>query len=71
MLLHAKRGKTLHIIFLKVDRYNRKYESTKYLALFHSDEKKEKVYDRIRYAIMLKSNILDIYFINIRKLKLI
>ena len=34
---------------------------TLYLALFHSDEKHEKTFDRIRYLIMLKGNISDLY----------
>ena len=36
-------------------------DSTKYQALFHSDEKYERISDRIRYFIMLKSNISDVY----------
>ena len=36
----------------------KKNDKTKYLALFHSDEKYERIFDRIRY---LKSNISDIY----------
>ena len=34
-------SKPLHIIFDKVDGYIRKYDGTKYLALFHSDENYE------------------------------
>ena len=48
------------IIFDKVDGYTRKYDSTKYLALYHSDEKYEINFNRIWYLIMLKSNISDI-----------
>ena len=53
--------KTLLITFDKVDWYIRKYERTKYLALFCSDEKFEFFFDRIRYLIVLKSNILRVY----------
>ena len=35
--------KPLQIIFDKVDQYITKYDSNKYLALFHSDEKYEKI----------------------------
>ena len=39
--------KALHIIFDKVDEYIGKYDRTKYLELFHSDEKNERMLDRI------------------------
>ena len=55
------REKPLSIIFKKVDGYIRKYDSTKYLALFHSDEKYERLFDRIRYLVMLKGNISGVY----------
>ena len=45
----------LRIIFNKVDGYTKKYDKTKYLALFHS-KRFERIFDRIRYLIMLKSN---------------
>lgn len=51
----------LCIIFDEVDRYIRKYDRTKYLRLFHSDEKNEDIFDRVRYSLMLKSNIFDNY----------
>ena len=50
------------IILYKVDGYIRKHDSTKYLALFRSDEKYERIFDRIRYLIIWKSNISDVYF---------
>ena len=31
-----------------------KYDSTKYLALFHSDERYEIIFDKIRHLIALK-----------------
>lgn len=34
---------------------------SKYLALFYSNEKYERMFDRIRYLTILKSNILDDY----------
>ena len=46
------------IIFDKIGAYIRKYDRTKYLGLFHSDEKYEVSFD-IRY--ILKSNISDVY----------
>ena len=48
-----------HIIFDKIDGYLRKYDGTNPLALFHYDGKHERISDRIRYLIMLKSNTLD------------
>ena len=30
------------------------------MGSFHSDEKYEIIFDRIRYVVMLKSNILDV-----------
>ena len=32
-----------------VDGYVRKYDRTKYLALFHFDKQDEKIFDTIRY----------------------
>ena len=46
-------AKPLHIIFDKVDGYIKKYDRTKYLALFHSDEKYERIFDRIKYLFIL------------------
>ena len=40
-------AKPLYIISNKVKGYIRKYHSTEYLVLFHSDEKYEKYFDRI------------------------
>ena len=42
-------AKLLHIIFDMVDGYVRKYDRTKYLALFHFDKQDEKIFDTIRY----------------------
>ena len=49
----------VHIIFDKIHGYLRKYDGTNPLALFHYDGKHERISDRIRYLIMLKSNTLD------------
>ena len=49
----------VHIIFDKIDGYLRKYDGTNPLALFHYDGKHERISDRIRYLIILKSNTLD------------
>ena len=54
-------AKPLRIVFGKADGYIRKYDKTRYLAFFHSDEKCVRIFDRIRYLIMLKSNISEIY----------
>ena len=54
-------AKPLHIIFDKVDGYIRKYDSTKYIELFYSDEKHERMFDRISYLIMLARNISEVY----------
>ena len=53
--------KPLRIVFRKVDEYIRNYDWTKYLVLFHSDEKYKRIFARIRCLIMLKSNIPDVY----------
>ena len=47
-------SKLLCITFDKLDGYIRKCDGTKYLALFHSNEKYERIFVRIRYLIMLK-----------------
>ena len=41
-----------------------------YLALFDSDENNEKIFDRIRYLIMLKSNVLGMYSHKYAKVKM-
>ena len=46
--------------FDKVDEYSRKYDRTKYLALYPY-QKYKRIVDRIRYCFMLKSNISDVY----------
>ena len=42
------------------DGFIRKYDWTKYLELFHSDEKYERIFSHIRHVIMSKSNNLDV-----------
>ena len=59
----------LCILLDRVDRYIKEYHSTKYLALSCSNVKYEKNVDRIRYLIMLKSNILDVSFQKYTKIK--
>ena len=46
-------AKSLHVMFGKVDGCIRKYDRTKGLGLFHSDEK-QIIFHRIKYLIMLK-----------------
>lgn len=55
--------------FDKVDRYIRKYDRNKYLVLFHSDEKYERIVDRIKY-IMLQNKISDVYSYKYLKMKI-
>ena len=50
-------AKPLRIIFDKADGCIRKYGETKYLALFHSSENYERIFDRVRYLIMLIKHI--------------
>ena len=42
------------------DGFIRKRDWTKYLELFHSNEKYERIFNHIRYLIMSKSNNLDV-----------
>ena len=60
--------KPLHIIFANVNGYIRQYDKTRYLSLFHSNEKYKRKFDRIRY-LMFKSNISDIYSHKYMKIK--
>ena len=74
-MLHTKLkgAKFLRIIFDKVDGNIRKFGGTKYPELFHSNKKYDRIFDRIRYLITLKSNkaIFERFIlINIRKYKL-
>ena len=45
----------------EVDGCIRNFGSNSYQAFFHFDEKYMRMFDRIRYLVMLKSNISDIY----------
>ena len=58
--------KSLHTIFDKVEGYG----TTKYLALFHSDEKSDEIFITVRYFIMLNSNISDAYSHKRSKIKI-
>ena len=53
--------KPFRIIFDKVHGYVRKYDETKYLALFHSDEKYERILIELDILFMLKINMSDAY----------
>ena len=53
-----------------IRKYIRKYNRTKCRALFDTDEKYERVFDRIRYLDMLKSNISDAYSQKFPKIKI-
>ena len=50
----------------------RKYDGTKYLALFHSDKNYERIFDIIRYLIVLKkkSSISDVNSHKFMKMKI-
>ena len=48
--------------FNKADGYIIKYDGTEYLASFHPNETNETIFDRIRYLILLKSNILGAFY---------
>ena len=63
--------KAFSIIFDAVDGYIRKYDETKYLALFHFNEKYERIFERISYLIKLKNNISDVYSYRFSKTKFI
>ena len=63
-------GKPLGITFDKVEGYSRKKDGTKYLVLFRSDEKYDRIYHRIIYLITKKSNITDIYYLKYMKSKI-
>ena len=57
--------KPLHSIFDEEDEYVRKYDGTKYLAFFHSDEKLDRTFEKIRYLVVLKSIIQTFIVIDI------
>ena len=58
MMLHTNLWiQPLCILFDQADGYIGKYDRTKYMPLLHSNEKYNKFFDKIRYLIMLKSNI--------------
>ena len=63
-------AKLLRIIFDKLDRYIRKYDSAKFLALLHSDGKDEIIFDRIQYLFVLKNNNAGVYSHKYMKIKL-
>ena len=54
----------------KAIRYIKKNNGTKFLALFHSDEKYEKILDKGGDFIMLKINISDVYSHKYTKVKI-
>ena len=56
--------------FLKVDRCFRKYDKARYPALFHSNKKYNRSFDRIRYLLVLKSNTSDVYSNKYTKIKI-
>ena len=63
-------AKPLSNIIDKVDAYIIKYDKTRYLALCHSNEKYKRIFDIIRFIIMLKCNISDVYSHKYAKIKI-
>lgn len=53
--------KPLSIISDKAGAYVRKYDKTKQLVLYPTNEKNERMVQTIRYLTMLKSSIFDFY----------
>ena len=71
ILLQTPYGaKFIRIICDKVDGFIRKYDKTKYPGLFHSYEKYEIIFERVRYLIVLKSNMSDVYYQQYMKIKI-
>ena len=64
------RANPLCIVLDKVDGYIRKNGQTKCLALFCSNKKYDRIFDRIKYTIMLKSNISDVRSQRYTKIKI-
>ena len=62
-------AKPLRIIFDKLDGYIRKYDRTKYVSLFHPYKEYQRIFDKVRFPIMLKSNISVIYSHKYTKIK--
>ena len=62
--------KPLHIIFDEVHAYIKKDHRTKNLALFYSDEKYERTFNRTRYLNTVKGNISDAYSHKYTKIKI-
>ena len=56
--------------FEQVDGFIAKNNITNYLGLFNYDEKIESIFDRIRYLVMVKSNISDVYSYKCEKIKI-
>ena len=56
--------------FEKVDGFIAENNITNYLGLFNYDEKIESIFDRIRYLVMVKSNISDVYSYKCEKIKI-
>ena len=54
-------AKSSHITFVKVDGYIRKYDRTKYLALFHSNEKYQRTFDISRCLYIYLCIYMSIY----------
>lgn len=60
-LLNSICCKAFSYFLMKVDGRIKKYYRTKYLGLFHSNEKYETIFEKIRYLVLLKNNVSDVY----------
>ena len=61
--------KLLRVTFDKADACITKHDGTKYPALFYSDEKFDRIFNRIKHLIMMKRNNSDIYSHKYTKIK--
>ena len=62
--------KPLSLIFDKINGYIRKYDGTKYVGFFYSGKTFKRIFYRIRYLIMFKSNISNVYSHKYTKIKI-
>ena len=61
-MLYAKLHSLYVLLLIKLkDIYIRKYDRSKYVALFHFNENHNRIFDRIRYLIVLKKTIFQIF----------
>ena len=77
ILISDVANKTLHgakplcISFKEVGGYITKRYKNKYLGFFHPDKNFEIIFGRIRYLVLFRSNISDVYSCKYTKIKII